>query len=325
MIITRTPYRISLMGGGSDYPRYYEQHGGAVLTTTINKYCHVLLRKMPPFLGTKYRVFWSKAEAVDRREDIEHRGVRGCLEYLNVTDGLEVNHAGDLPARTGLGSSSCFTVGMLHALHALDGERPGRAQLADEAIKVEQDVLQETVGIQDQIQCAWGGTNVIEFDQEGRYTVRALRFASGAAREIESHLMLLFTGIQRYASDIADAQVDNVDHKQKEISQLVSMVPDVAKALERGEAEALGHLLHEGWLLKRELSDKVTTPEIDYLYEAVLQAGAYGGKLLGAGGGGFMLVCAPLDRHKPIAYATRALSVPVEFEHRGSEVVLAAP
>ena len=324
MIITRTPYRISLMGGGSDYPRYYEQHGGAVLTTTIDKYCHVLLRRMPPFLGSKYRVFWSKAEAVDRIEDIQHAGVRGCLQFLEMADGIEVNHAGDLPARSGLGSSSAFTVGFLHALHALNGERPGRAQLAREATTVEQDVLHETVGIQDQIECAWGGTNIITFGREGEYSVHPLGWYPEAQTEIESHLMLLFTGLQRHASEIAASQVDNVDRKEKEIGQLVSLVTDTAKAMARGSAATLGELLHEGWMLKRELSDKVTTSEIDEMYEAAIKAGAYGGKILGAGGGGFLLICAPPELHKTIAAATEPLSVPVKFEHRGSEVVLAA-
>ena len=311
------------MGGGSDYPRYYEQHGGAVLTTTIDRYCYINLSKLTPFLGFRYGVLWSKGfQTADRIEDIEHPSVRGCLQYCGITDGVEIRHSGDLPARSGLGSSSAFSVGMLHALHVLDGKRPGRAQLADEAIDVEQKVLGETVGIQDQIQCAWGGANVIEFDREGRYGVHPLKWRSGAEREIESHLMLLFTGIQRYASEIAASQVDNVDRKQKEIAQLVSMVPDAANSMEIGAAADLGHLLHEGWMLKRGLSDKVSSSAIDDMYGLALNAGAYGGKILGAGGGGFMLICAPPELHKKIAAGRQYESA--KFEHRGSEVVLDA-
>lgn len=322
MIITRTPYRLSLMGGGSDYPRYFKQFGGAVLTTTIDKYCYISLRRMPPFLGSKYRVFWSKAETVDKVEDIEHSGVRGCIQYLGNSDGIEVNHAGDLPARSGLGSSSAFTVGMLHALHVLNGERPGRVQLAEEAINVEQNVLGETVGIQDQIECAWGGANLIDFDREGQYSVSPLSWSPNAQSEIESHLMLLFTGLQRHASEIAATQVNNVDRKQKEIARLVSMVPNAATAMARGSAETLGELLHESWMLKRELSDKVTSHEIDGIYETARKSGAYGGKILGAGGGGFMLICAPPELHEKISEATNRISIPVKFEHRGSELVL---
>ena len=261
---------------------------------------------------------------MDRVEDIEHAGVRGCLQYLEITDGVEVNHAGDLPARSGLGSSSAFTVGMLHALHVLRGGRPGRAQLAREAMNVEQDVLGETVGIQDQIECSWGGANIITFGHDGEYSVHPLGWYPEAQAEIESHLMLLFTGLQRHASEIAESQVNNVDRKQKEIGQLVSLVTDTAKAMARGSAVTLGELLHEGWKIKRELSDKITTPEIDEIYEAALGAGAYGGKLLGAGGGGFLLSCAPPELHKAIAAATTPLSVPVKFEHSGSQVLLDA-
>jgi len=322
VIITRTPYRISFMGGGSDYQQWYKQFGGSVLTSTINKYCYISLRRMPPFLGSKYRIFWSKSETVDLLEDIEHSGVRGCLQYLGITDGIEVNHAGDLPARSGLGSSSAFTVGMLHALHALNGEHPGRATLANEAIKVEQEILKETVGIQDQIECAWGGLNLISISHDGRYNVEPLIIPNGRLKEIEDHLVLVFTDLQRYASEIAKSQMDNVNQKQDELHQIVDMVPQAASILMYGSMEEFGYLLHESWMLKRSLSDKVTNPEIDSIYETARANGAYGGKILGAGGGGFMLLCVSPDKRESMLRSINLISIPVEFEHSGSQVVL---
>lgn len=314
---------MSFFGGGSDYRRYYERFGGQVLTSTIDRYCYISARRMPPFLGTKYRIVWSTFEKVDLVKDIQHAGVRGVLQYLGVEDGIEVNHAGDLPARSGLGSSSAFTVGMLHAMHALAGERPGRATLANEAIAVEQDVLKETVGIQDQIECAWGGVNVIGFGRDGRYSVEPLVLTNGRRKEIEDHLVLVFTDVQRHASEIAAAQVDNVDRKLGELHRIVELVSPAAEAMSAGDMAEFGALLHESWLLKRGLSDKVSNPALDAIYERGRAAGAYGGKVLGAGGGGFMLFCVPPDRRQAVIDATGLLSVPVRFEQGGSQLILA--
>lgn len=328
MIITRTAYRVSLFGGGTDYPAWFERFGGQVLTTTIDRYCYLSVRHMPNFLGTKYRVFWSKAETVDRVADIQHAGVRGCLQFMGLDgeniEGIEVNHAGDLPARSGLGSSSAFTVGMLHALHALQGRRPSRALLAAQAIEVEQKVLAETVGIQDQIQCAWGGVNHIRIGQDGSHSVETLALPVERQARIERHLLLAFTNLQRHASEIAKAQVSNVERKQDELHAIAAFVPAGAEAMRNGDAMELGRLLHEAWMLKRELSDKIAPPEIDALYEKGRAAGAWGGKLLGAGGGGFFLFCAPPDRHVAIADATGLTCIPVRFENQGSQLVLAA-
>jgi D-glycero-alpha-D-manno-heptose-7-phosphate kinase len=282
---------------------------------------------MPNFLGTRYRVFWSKAETVDRVADIQHAGVRGCLQFMGLDndegDGIEINHAGDLPARSGLGSSSAFTVGMLHALHLLEGRRPGRALLAAQAIEVEQKVLAETVGIQDQIQCAWGGPNVIRIDQNGGYSVHPLVIQPERQKRLESHLLLAFTNLQRHASEIAKEQVSNVERKQEELHEIARLVEPAAKAMVAGDAMELGDLLHQTWMLKRALSDKIAPPEIDATYEKARAAGAWGGKLLGAGGGGFFLFCAPPDRHLAIAEAIGLTCIPVRFENRGSQVVLA--
>jgi len=321
MIIVRAPYRVSFMGGGSDYRAWYERFGGAVLTSTIDRYCYVCLRRMPSFLGSKYRVFWSKMEMVNNVDDIEHPGVRGCLQYLRIDDGIEVNHAGDLPARSGLGSSSAFTVAMLHALHTMTGYAGiSHAELANQAIEVEQEVLGETVGIQDQIECAWGGLNHIQFEKDGSYSVRPVMMSQHQVEELEAHLVLVFTNIQRYASEIAKAQVSNVDRKQRVLESLVKMVPYAVEAMK--SPVDFGEMLHQTWMLKRELSDKITNQQLDSLYETARKLGAIGGKVLGAGGGGFFLFCVPPDKRRKMLDTLGLYSIPVKFEHKGSQVIL---
>lgn len=326
MIIVRSPYRVSFFGGGTDYPAWFRQHGGQVLTSTLDKYCYLSVRRMPPFLGTKYRVFWSKMEAVDRLEDIQHAGVRGCLTAMGIDDGIEVNHAGDLPARSGLGSSSSFTVGMLHALHALRGEYAAPAQLASEAIRVEQDVLKETVGIQDQIECAFGGLNLITIRPDGDYSVAPIVLHEGLKAELQGRLMLFFTGIQRHASEIADAQVANAERKHDELAAIASLVPRAISALSTGRLDRFGALLHETWVLKRELSGLVSSPHLDGIYERARSAGAVGGKLLGAGGGGFFLFYVPEEYQQDVRDALPDLvESRFRFGGNGSQVVLYAP
>lgn len=326
MIIARAPYRVSFFGGGTDYPGWFSQHGGAVLTSTIDKYCYLSVRRMPRFLGNRYRVAWSKTENVDRIEDIEHAGARGCLQALGITDGVDIVHAGDLPARSGLGSSSAFTVALLHALHALAGENVGPAQLAREAIHVEQDVLRETVGVQDQIESAWGGLNVIEISKGGNYSVSPVEISSDALTRLESRLLLFFTGLQRHASEIAAAQVANADRKYDELMRLAALVPDAVACLAKDDLAGFGRLLHETWVLKSTLSDKISNSRIDEIYAQARSAGALGGKVLGAGGGGFMLLYAPLRVQEAIRAALKDLiEVPFHFGAEGSRLVLNEP
>ena len=322
MLITRTPYRISLCGGGSDYPAWFKEHGGAVLTTTIDRYCYVLLRRMPPFLGSKYRIFWSKMETVDSLNDIQHPGVRGCLEYLGMDEPIEINHAGDLPARSGLGSSSSFTVGMLHALHVLRGDTVGRAVLANEAIQVEQVVLKETVGIQDQIECAWGGINHIQFEQNGNYSVSPLILSESRIKMFEDNLILVFTNLQRFASEIAKAQIENAGNNKKLLQRIVQLVPHAVNILREGTPAELGQLLHETWMLKRQLSGKITNAHIDAIYETARQNGAIGGKIMGAGSGGFMLLCVHPEHRSSMLSELGLHSIPVKFEYGGSQLIM---
>ena len=323
MIITRTPYRVSLFGGGTDYPSWYKENGGAVLTSTIDRYCYLSVRYMPAFLGFKYNACWSKMERVNKLEDIEHSGIRGCLQYMGIDEGFEINHAGDLPARSGLGSSSAFTVGMLHALHALKGRHVSKIQLAREAIEVEQVVLKETVGIQDQIQCAHGGFNHIEIYRNGEYTVSPVIIRSERKAALEGKLMLFFTGLQRHSSEIADSQVSNIERKEYELKAIQNLVPRALEVITNGNLDDVGNLLHETWMLKRELSDKVSSDGIDGLYNSAREAGAIGGKLLGAGGGGFFLFYVPEDRQASVREAMNGLlDIPFKFEHGGSQIVL---
>jgi D-glycero-alpha-D-manno-heptose-7-phosphate kinase len=328
VIITRTPYRVSFFGGGTDYPAWYRDHGGAVLATTINKYCYIACRRLPPFFEHKHRIVYSLIESVSRIEDIQHPAVRATLQWANVTEGLEIHHDGDLPARSGLGSSSSFTVGLVHALHALRGTMTKKSQLANTATHIEQDLLRENVGSQDQILAAYGGLNYVRFIPDGTFDIAPVIVPLDRKRELSAHLMLCFTGFVRAASDVAKSQLDNMASNSRQLKRIGRMVEDGLEILANSSVpiESFGTLLHEAWQAKRSLSNLVTTPEIDDIYEAARDAGAIGGKLLGAGGGGFMLLFAKPELHGKIrGRLGKLIHVPFEFEDSGSRVVLYEP
>jgi D-glycero-alpha-D-manno-heptose-7-phosphate kinase len=326
MIITRTPYRISFFGGGSDYPAWYRQHGGAVLATAIDKYCYLTCRYPPPFFEHRFRILYSKIEAVHRVAEIEHPAVRGALEELGITRGVEIHHDGDLPARSGMGSSSSFAVGILHALHALAGRMRSKEQLASEAIHLEQDVLKETVGSQDQIAAAYGGFNAVRFLPDGTFSVQPVFMPEVRMAEFKSHLMLFFTGISRFSSDVASTFVGSLTDRATSIGRFVETVDEAIEILARGNIEDFGHLLDETWKIKRTLSSAVTTSAVDEAYALARKAGALGGKLLGAGGGGFLLVFTPPERRRHVEKAlSHFLHVPFDFEPSGSQIVLYDP
>lgn len=324
VVITRTPYRISFFGGGTDYPSWFTEHGGGVLATTIDKYCYIAARRLPPFFDYRYRVSWSKIETVKERGEIKHRGVLGCLSHLDDHEPLEATHTGDLPARSGLGSSSAFTVGMLHALHALRHEYVTKHELARQAITVEQVVLKETVGVQDQIQCAHGGLNYIEIRRDGTFTVRPLISSDSRLAELEAHLMMFYTGTQRFSSDVAKAQVSNIDRKTDELRAIMNLTHRAIAALAHGPLSEFGRLLHESWMLKRSLSPKVSTPAIDEIYQRAIETGAMGGKVLGAGSGGFVIFFVRPAIHGAMRKALGLLEVPVRFESAGTSLVVAS-
>ena len=284
MIITKTPFRISFFGGGTDYPVWFNEHKGSVLGTTIDKYCYISCRHLPPFFSNKHRIVYSKIEAVQSVSEIQHPAVRATLQYMGITEGMEIHHDGDLPARAGLGSSSSFTVGLLHALYAMKGEMPTKKRLASEAIHIEKDILRENVGLQDQIFASEGGFIKIDFIDEKNFNTSPITISSGRLEELQSHLMLFFTGISRYASNVAGKKIENIPNKKKELSRMYEMVEEGISILTSNtDVCEFGKLLHESWKLKRSLSDSVTTPLVDNIYSSARDAGAIGGKLLGAG------------------------------------------
>ena len=328
MIISRTPFRVSFFGGGTDYPAWYQEHGGAVLATTIDKYCYISIRELPPFFDHRFRIVYSVIELVDEIDAIRHPAVRAVLGKLSVTKGLEIHHDGDLPARSGLGSSSAFTVGLISALQALDGRYTSKESLANEAIHVEQCLLREAVGVQDQISTAFGGFNHIAFGRDGSYHVNPMVLPAERLEALQSHLMLVFTGVSRIANDIAQTQIDNFKQRQEELHTMRQMVDEAVAILTSPTTDLVefGRLLHRAWMIKRTLSNRVSSTFVDNLYETALRAGAVGGKLLGAGGGGFMLLFVkPEDRAKVIAAIPQHITVPIRFESGGSRIVLYQP
>ncbi|NER01512.1 MAG: kinase [Okeania sp. SIO3C4] len=327
MIISRTPFRISFFGGGTDYPGWYRQHGGAVLATTINKYCYLTCRYLPPFFEHRIRVVYSKIEDCRSIEEIAHPSVREILRYLQMNRGMEIHHDGDLPARSGMGSSSAFTVGLLHALYALQGKMRNKQQLAKESIKIEQEILKETVGSQDQVLAAYGGLNHVTFLANDEFSVRPITLTQERVQELNSHLMLFYSGIKRTASDIAQSYVNDLDAKKRQLRILKDLVEESLDILNSGQdLNAFGELLHEAWQAKRSLSERVSNPEIDELYELARNSGAIGGKITGAGGGGFLLLFVPPEKHPEIREKlNKLIYVPFKFEFAGSQVIFCEP
>lgn len=328
MIITRTPFRISFFGGGTDYPAWYREHGGAVLSTTINKYCYITCRYLPPFFSHKHRIVYSLIENVKEIAEIQHPSARAVLDWMQVTDGLEIHHDGDLPARSGLGSSSSFTTGLILALRALQGQYIGKMELATQAIHVEQEIIGEYVGSQDQISAAFGGFNRIEFHRDGRFDVAPVVLPLDRLNTLQDHLMLFFTGVSRIASEIAKKKIDNLHQRHTELQAIHAMVDQALLVLQdpTKPIAAFGSLLDESWQLKRRLSDGVSNAVIDRLYDIARTHGALGGKILGAGGGGFLLLFVPPGRQDAVKSSlSHLVHVPFRFENHGSRVVLYQP
>lgn len=327
MIISRTPFRISFFGGGTDYPAWFRKHGGAVLATTIDKYCYLTCRYLPPFFEHRIRVVYSQIENCQTIGEIAHPAVREVLRYLKIDRGVEVHHDGDLPARGGMGSSSAFTVGLLHALYALKGHMPGKQQLARESVYIEQEVLKETVGSQDQVLAAYGGFNHITFLPNGEFSVRPITIAPERMKELNSHLMLFYTGIQRTASDIAESYVNDIEDKKRQLRIMKDLVDESIAILNSGQdITGFGELLHEAWQAKRSLSSWVSNSYVDEVYEQAMSAGAIGGKLLGAGGGGFMLLFVPPSRQAQVREKlNKLIYVPFKVEFSGSQIIFFAP
>ena len=324
MIISRTPFRISFFGGGTDYPAFYEENGGAVLSTSINKYCYVTCRYLPPFFDYKYAIRYRKREETKTISEIQHPSMRECLNFVNFDHGIEIQHNADLPAMSGLGSSSAFTVGLLNALYALKGKMTTKRQLALDAIHVEQDRIRENVGSQDQTITAFGGFNKIEFGGRQKIAVYPIIIDQDKLDSLQSHLMLFFTGFSRNASEIAGELIRKTPEKNTELKAMMGMVEEALNVLNGSQDRLMdfGKLLHETWKIKRSLTPRITNSFIDEVYETAMGAGALGGKLLGAGGGGFILFFVnPELQHNVSEKLGKLLYVPFRFENLGSQII----
>jgi D-glycero-alpha-D-manno-heptose-7-phosphate kinase len=327
MIISRTPLRMSFVGGGSDLPDFYRRHGGAVISTAIDKYVYVTVNKK---FDSAIRVAYSKTEEVEGVQLIEHRLVRAALTHLGIAGGIEVTTVADIPSRgTGLGSSSSFTVALLHALQAYLGRHATSESLAADTCHIEINVCGEPIGKQDQYAAAYGGFNLIEFLPDEAVKVSPLICPPATLAEIQKRMLVLYTGITRSASGVLQAQsasVRNDEAKRKTLQTMVALTYQLRDELQRGNADAMGQILHENWELKKTLTGGISSSEIDGWYARARKAGAVGGKLLGAGGGGFMLFDAPPERHEAIAHEIPELRrIPVGFERFGSQVIFYCP
>lgn len=324
MILCRTPFRISFFGGGTDYPAWYREHGGAVISTTINKYCYITCRNLPPFFEYKYRVRYYHREEANSIADIQHPSVRECLSFLQMDRGVDIVHHADLPARSGLGSSSTFTVCLLHALYALKHEMPTKRDLAIHAIHIEQDKIGESVGSQDQTAAAFGGLNRIEFGGSHEILVCPMILHPEKLKLLQQSLMLFFTGFPRTASDLAKEQIQQIPEKTANLHLMMDLVDEAGRILQ-GKGDNLddfGRLLHEQWRVKQGMSSKISNTEIDAIYQAGIAAGAIGGKLLGAGGGGFMMFFVNPDKQQRVKAALgHLLYVPCRFDTLGSQII----
>jgi D-glycero-alpha-D-manno-heptose-7-phosphate kinase len=328
MIISRTPFRVSLFGGGTDYPDWIRDHGGAVLGMAINKYCYLSVRRLPPFFEHKHRIVYSSIESVRDIAEIKHPAARAILAEMGVTDGLEIHHDADLPARSGLGSSSSFTVGLLNALYALRGQMRSKAALAAEAIRIEQEVIGESVGCQDQLWAAYGGLNRIDFHREGGMSVSPLILTRERRRELVGSLLLVFSGLSRFASEVAEEKIQNISRNERQLRALRHMVDDAIEIItnERDPISRVGELLHESWMLKRGLASRVTNDKVDEIYAAAMAGGASGGKLLGAGGGGFFVFVTPPERRAAVSTALCGLiQLAFDIDDYGSRIMVYEP
>lgn len=326
MIITKTPFRMSFFGGGTDMPAFFNEHGGAVLSTTFDKYCYVTVRHLPPFFDYTSELVYSRIEQVDSIEKIEHPLVRNCIKFLDMHE-LRVNYESDLPARTGLGTSSSFAVGLLNAFYALKGKHASKKQLADEAIYVERELCKESGGWQDQIAAAFGGFNRIDFKDNG-YEVSPVIISPERKQRLNDNLLLFFTGFSRFSSEIQKSTEAAIKDKTAQLKEMLALVNEAQKVLvnDKSDLDDFGRLLDTTWRLKRQTGAKISTGSIDELYEKGIKAGALGGKLLGAGGGGFLVFYVQPEKRQAVLAAMRdLLHVPFAFENGGTQVLYYAP
>ena len=324
MIITRTPYRLSFFGGGTDFPGWYLKNGGRVISSTINKFSYINLRYLPSYFKYKSVIRYYQREEVNNFNDIKHPSVKECLKFCGIKKGVEIVHAGDLPAQSGLGTSSCFTVGLLNALYALKGQIITKKQLANESIFVEQKKIRENVGSQDQTASAFGGINKIEFGTKENVVVSPLVLKENSVVELENNLLLFFTGLSRNSSEIAKLQINNLHNNSNYLYRMMELVDESEKqmCMPKFPSKEFGKLLHEQWQIKKKLSNKISNKKIDDLYDQAINHGAIGGKLLGAGNGGFILFYVEKKKKKKfLKKFNKLLHVPFRFDFTGSQII----
>ena len=327
MIITKTPFRMSFFGGGTDMESFFREYGGAVLSTTFDKYCYVTVRHLPRFFDFTTHLTYSKMEFVNDVDEIQHPAIRNAMKLLNMQE-IRLIYEADLPARSGLGTSSSFAVGMLSAFHALKGEYADKKKLADEAIYLERNLCNEAGGWQDQIAASYGGMNRIEFNSDGTYEVRPVIIHPDRKKQLNDNLLMFFTGFTRFSSDMQNANSIGYKEKVKQLQEMYSLVDDAQKVLEdkHSDLDDFGRLLDRTWKLKRQTGGSITTEGIDALYEKGIKAGALGGKLLGAGGGGFLVFYVQPEKRENVTRAMNdLLYVPFRFEDGGTQVIHYSP
>lgn len=325
MIVTKTPFRMSFFGGGSDIEEYFKLYGGSVLSATFDKYVYVTVRHLPRFFSYSSEILYSVQERVNDISDIKHPMVRNAMKFMNMHE-LHIVYDADLPARTGLGTSSSFAVGLLNAFYAMKSKSVTKDQLAKDAIHVERVLCDEAGGWQDQIAVAYGGINRIDFSNDG-YKVTPIKITAERLKKLNDNLMLFFTGYTRLSFEIQKNVKHSIKKSEDHLKKMVSLVDEAQKILECEETniDEFGKLLDETWHLKKSLDDRITTSEIDEFYNAAIRAGAIGGKLLGAGGGGFLLFYVPQNKHNAVRKALKLIEVPFNFENNGSEIILSLP
>lgn len=326
MIITQTPFRMSFFGGGTDFNGFFNEHGGAVLSTTFDKYAYVTVRHLPPFFDYKTHLTYSKEEKVNNNSEIVHPAIRNAMEWLDMHE-LRMTYEADLPARSGLGTSSSFAVGMLSAFYALKGQYADKRKLADDAIYLERELCKEAGGIQDQIAASFGGFNRIDFSRDG-YSVNPVIISTERKRELNDHLMLFFTGFSRFSSDIQKGTEKSMKDKTAELLKMYELVDEAERVLtdQNTSLDEFGKLLDYTWKLKRGISSCISTGSIDEQYDKAMKAGALGGKLLGAGGGGFLLFYVPKEKQEAVKKALEGqMCVPFKFENEGTKIIYYGP
>ncbi len=324
MLICKTPYRISFCGGGTDYPSWYNKYGGQVISTTIDKYIYITLRQLPPFFEHKHRIVYAKTEKVNNINKIQHPSVREILRYYKVKTGLEIHYDGDLPARSGLGSSSAFTVGLINSISSNLKMRKSKKQIASEAIYIEQKMIKEIVGSQDQVATSYGGLNRIMFTKNN-FKVKKVNVSKSKLDLFEKNLLLIFTGVTRQAPKVAHSYVKKIDLIDKKLNLINDCVNSFIKTLTNGNLDDLGYLLDYSWNIKKSFSKEVSNEFLDKVYNIAKNNGALGGKLLGAGAGGFFLFYAKKENHSKILRSLKNFTnVPFKFENDGTKIIFSS-